>query len=101
MSNILFRDKMRIKSQKQIDENNGGILVIYNSKKNTLTGYYISSIGWNSLAVRLFFRGESSETFVPVYPEDGDVTAKVKVWEINYPPDVKSNPKYLATEPPK
>ena len=35
------------------------------------------------------------------YPEDGDVTAEVKVWEIHYPLDIKSNPKYLATEPPK
>lgn len=99
MPNILFRDKIRIKSKKQTDENNGGVLVFYNSKKNTITGYYISSIGWNSLAVRLFFRGESSDIFVPVYPEDGDVTAEVKVWKINYPPDVKSNPKYLETKP--
>lgn len=97
--NILFKDKVRIKSQKQTDEDNGGVLVVYNSKKNTIIGYYVSSMGWNSLAVRLFFRGESSETFVPVYPEDGDATAEVKVWEIRYPSYVKSNPKYLETKP--
>lgn len=99
LPNILFRDKIRIKSKKLTDENNGGVLVFYNNKKNTITSYYISSMGWNSLAVRLFFRGESSETFAPVYPEDGDAEAEVKVWKINYPPDVKSNPKYLETKP--
>lgn len=57
-------------------------------------------MGWNSLAVRLFFRSESSEVFVPIYPEDGNTAAEVKVWKINYPPDVKSNPKYLETKPP-
>ena len=41
------------------------------------------------------------KSIIPNYPEDGDVTAEVKVWEIHYPPDIKSNPKYLATEPPK
>ncbi|MDE0314702.1 MAG: hypothetical protein OXM61_07370 [Candidatus Poribacteria bacterium] len=61
--------------------------------------YYIPSMGWNSLAVRLFFRGESSEVFVPIYPEDGGTAAEVKVWKINHPPDVKSNPKYLETKP--
>jgi len=99
--NILFRDNIRIKSQKQTGENSGGILIFFNSKKNTLESYYIPYMGWNSLVVRLFFRGESSETFVPVYPEDGDATAEVKVWEINYPPDIKSNPKYLKTKPSK
>ena len=41
------------------------------------------------------------KSIIPNYPEDGDVTAEVKVWEIHYPLDIKSNPKYLATEPPK
>ena len=99
--NILYRDKKRIKSQKQTDENYGGVLVAYDSQKNTIEGYHISSIGWNSFAVRLFYGGEFSETFVPVFPEDGDPTAKVKVWEIRYPPDVKSNPKYLEIKPPE
>ena len=101
MSNIFFKDKLRITSKKHTGENNGGILLFFNSKKQILKSHYIPPNSWNSLAGRLFFRGESSEIFVPVYPEDGDVTAEVKVWEIHYPPDVKSNPKYLATEPPK
>ena len=101
MSNIFFKDKLRITSKKHTGENNGGILLFFNSKKQILKSHYIPPNSWNSLAGRLFFRGEFSEIFVPVYPEDGDVTAEVKVWEIHYPPDVKSNPKYLATEPPK
>lgn len=101
ISNIFIRDKIHIKSQKQTEENSGGILVYFNSKRQLLDSYYIPPISWNSLAVRLFFRGESSDTFVPVFPEDGDATSEVKVWEINYPPDVKSNPKYLETKPPE
>ena len=101
MSNIFFRDKLRITSNILHGENNGGILLFFNSKKQFLRGYYIPPNTWNSLAVRLFFGGESSDTFVPVYPEDGDVTAEVKVWKIHYPPDVKSNPKYLETKPSK
>ena len=47
----------------------------------------------------VFLRGELSEAFVPIYPTDSFTEADVKVWEIHYPPDVQSNPKYLATEP--
>ena len=76
----------------------GGIVLFLNKHKRFRVGYYVPPIGWNSLAVRLFLRGESSEIFVPVYPEDGNATAEVKVWEIHYPPDIKSNPKYIETE---
>lgn len=99
ISNIFFRDKRRMVSNNNPGVDNGGILLFFDSKKQTFKGHYISSKSWNSLAVRLFFRGESSETFVPVYPADRDVAAEVKVWEIRYPPDIKSDPKYLATEP--
>ena len=47
----------------------------------------------------VFLQGELSEAFVPVYPMDGFAEAGVKVWQIGYPPDIQSNPKYLATEP--
>ena len=46
-----------------------------------------------------FLRGQLSEAFVPVYLTDNLDEAAVKVWEIRYPPDIKPNPKYLATEP--
>ncbi len=47
-----------------------------------------------------FLRGEPSTAFVPIYPTNNFTKALVKVWEIHYPPDVKSNPKYLATKFP-
>ena len=48
-----------------------------------------------------FLRGESSNAFVPIYPTENFTRALVKVWEIRYPPNIKSNPKYLATRVPK
>lgn len=45
-----------------------------------------------------FLRGEPSCAFVPIYPEDNFEKALVKVWEIRYPRDIRSNPKYLATK---
>ena len=48
-----------------------------------------------------FLRGGSSTTFVPIYPTNDFAKALVKVWEIRYPSDVRSNPKYLATKFPK
>ena len=45
-----------------------------------------------------FLRGEPNRAFVPIYPEDNFGKALVKVWEIRYPPDIRSNPKYLATK---
>ena len=48
-----------------------------------------------------FLRGDSSTTFVPIYPTNDFAKALVKVWEIRYPSDVRSNPKYLATKFPK
>ena len=46
-----------------------------------------------------FLHKKVSEAFVPIYPTDNFADAEVKIWEIQYPPDIKSNPKYLETEP--
>ena len=62
-------------------------------------GYYIPPLGWNSLAVKLFLRGEHKDIFVPVYPTDDSAARDIKVWEIRYPPDIETDEKYLATEP--
>ncbi len=43
-----------------------------------------------------FLRGEPSSAFIPIYPENNFAEALVKVWEIRYPPSIRSNPKYLA-----
>lgn len=91
----------RVRSQNQTKKDAGGILLFFTSKKEFIDGYYIPPAGWNSLAVRLFFRGESSKIFVPVYPKEEFTDAEVKVWEIRYPSDIKSNPKYLETKPPE
>ena len=48
-----------------------------------------------------FLRGEPSRAFVPVYPAENFKKALVKVWEIRYPPNIESNPKYLATRFPE
>lgn len=47
----------------------------------------------------VFLQGELNEAFVSVYPTEDFTEADVKVWRIDYPPDVQSNPKYLAREP--
>ena len=47
----------------------------------------------------VFLQGELSNAFVPVYPTENFTEANVKVWEIHYPSDIQSNPKYLVTEP--
>ena len=88
-------------SQKAIDLENGGILLSFDAEKQIEKAEYISPIGWNSLAIQLYFRGGYNETFVSVYPEDADSSVPVKIWEIHYPSDIKTDEKYLATEPEK
>ena len=61
----------------------------------------MSPLGWNSLAVKLFLRGEHTDIFVPVYPTGDSTTEDIKVWEIRYPPDIETDEKYLATEQEK
>ena len=97
----LFIGKTRIRSQKLTGIETGGIILMFNRRKQFRQGFYVPPIGWKSLAVRLFFQGELPDVFVPVYPIDENATADVKVWEIRYPPDIHPNPKYLATEPEK
>lgn len=46
---------------------------------------------------RSFLHGDLSDAFLPVYPKQNVATATVKVWEIAYPPDIESDPKYLKT----
>ena len=91
--------KGKVKRNLCTENGNGGILHYFDEAAREDTLYYIPPIGWNSLAVKLFFRGIESPHFVPVYPEKEFSTAKVKVWEILYPPDIKENPKYRATVP--
>ncbi len=46
-----------------------------------------------------FQRGSLSHAFKSVYPKANFADADVKIWKIYYPPHIKTNPKYLATQP--
>ena len=76
----------------------GGAVLYFDEHQQLEKVYYLSTVCWNSLAARLYFRGELTDAFVQVYPISDDA-ADVKVWEIHYPSDIQPNPKYLATEP--
>ena len=99
---IFIDDKKRFETiKKDISERFGNILLYFDAQEKLNRAYYITSIGWKSLAVKLFFGGLESPHFVPVYPQIDFPTAKVKMWEICYPPAIKKNLKYLETEPPE
>ena len=86
-------------SQISVDIEDGGLVLDFDAETRLNRAYYIPPLGWNSLAVKLFLRGEYSDTFVPVYPTDNSTAKDIKVWEIRYPPDIETDEKYLATEP--
>ena len=46
-----------------------------------------------------FLHKKVSEAFVPIYPTDNFNNAEVKLWEIHYPPNVKSKAEYLEMKP--
>ena len=50
---------------------------------------------------RSFLRGELSDAFLPVYPKKGFENASIKVWKLYYPPDIKTDLKYLKTDFPE
>ena len=82
-----------------VDLENGGVLLYFDAKKQIQEAQYLPPVGWNSLAIKLYFRQAHSTAFVPVYPVKTDVNADVKICEIHYPPDIRTDEKYLATEP--
>ena len=94
-------DHKKLVHADESNNKNGGILHFFDSKKQREAIYYLSPRSWNGLATKLFFREEHSEAFLPVYPEQDSASAKVKIWKIHYPSDIKDNPKYLAKSPKK
>ena len=86
-------------SQISVDIENGGLVLDFDAETRLRSGFYVPPLGWNSLAVKLFLRGEHKDIFVPVYPTDDSTAKDIKVWEIRYPPDIETDEKYLATEP--
>ena len=85
----------------EAENEHGGILIVFDEAQHPTAAYYIPPIGWDSLAIRLYFRGDIPDVFVPVYPADADLTADFKIWEIHYPPGIKPNPKYIETGIPE
>lgn len=84
-------------SQIFMDIDEGGVILYLDPEIRLQRAYYIPSIGWNSLTVKLL-RGEHSEAFKPVYPTDESNSTNIKVWEIHYPPNIETNEKYLTTK---
>ena len=81
----------------EADTRYGGVLLAYSENDRFKNADYLAAVGWNSLALRLYQRGELSDIFVLVYPTNGDDDAEFKIWEIHYPPDIQADPKYLKT----
>ena len=79
-------------------------LLIHASSNNPSDWHvlYLSQRARQSLMIRLYLFNESSEFFTPIYPPTNGPSTnyEVRLWEINYPPDVKPNPKYLLTQFP-
>ena len=97
---VAFQGTQRLIYKTSSDENlYSGILLYYDAENVLEKAYYLPTIGWQSLAVRLYFLGDLPDIFVPIYPTNGGDISPVKVWEIRYPPDIETNDKYLAPEP--
>ena len=100
---IAFKDRTRhFYEMSGAEKPHGGVILYYETHQpdehqHLNKAYHVSTKGWNSLAVRLYFLGDLPDIFVPVYPSDGDDTADVKIWEIHYPLDIRTDPKYLET----
>ena len=44
-----------------------------------------------------FLQGKHSDAFLPLYPKENFYEASVNVWELLYPPDIKTDVKFLKT----
>ena len=80
-----------------VDLENGGVLLFFDAENRLQNAQYLPLVGWNSLAIKLFFRRSHTKVFIPVFPTDNDDKADVKIWEIQYPDNIKKDNKYLAT----
>ena len=61
----------------------------------THTATHLMLVGYKP--ARTFLRGQLSEAFIPIYPEENFIEAMVNIWEIHYPSDIQTDPKYLET----
>lgn len=94
-----FIDEKRHVYKSSVNEHLHGGVILYHDQFNKLKkAYYLPPVGWRSLAVRLYFFGELSDIFVPIYATNEDDITDFKIWKINYPPDIKANNKYLGSD---
>ncbi len=103
---VAFIGYLKEKTSNTVDGKNGGVVLYLDARRNLQKAYYLSHIGWNSLIVRLYIREEPSDAFEPTYSirEDLRLQKEIwfdfsKIWKIHYPPNIKKDAKYLATEP--
>ena len=96
------------KSPSTVDDKNGGVVLYFDTTLRLRKAYFLPSVGWNSLIVRLYIREAQSEAFEPVYSQDDEFRtqrdiwfATAKIWKIHYPRNIKTNPKYLEMKPPE
>ncbi len=96
---VAFQGRKRVTYKTSSNENPyGSVILSYNDDGTLEQTYHIPTIGWQSLAIRLYFLGDLSNIFVPIYPTNGDDTSSIKVWRIHYPPDIEKDAKYLTTQ---
>lgn len=101
---IAFAGSQQVVPQQPVGAEKGGVVLIFDSHKVLRNSYYVPAIGWNSLAIKLFMRGEHTNAFEDVRtvtPEGINMPPEVKIWKINYPSDIKKNQKYLETKFPE
>lgn len=96
---VAFQGRTRIASNTYSDDTAYGSVILYYNDESTLEkALHVPTIGWQSLAVRLYFSGDLQDIFFPIYPTNGDDTAPIKIWEIRYPSDIKTDEIYLTTQ---
>ena len=98
---IAYHGSKRILSPQTTNTKKGGLLLTFDTKEILRNAFYVPEIGWNSLAFKLFIRGEHSEVFENIYTDNSKETDRppdVQIWKINYPEHIKTHPKYLETE---
>lgn len=98
---IAFHGSTRIRPSQTDKTQKGGLILTFDKQEILRNAYYVPEIGWNSLAFKLFIRGEHSNAFESIYTQktkEKDVPPDVQIWKINYPENIKPHPKYLKTE---
>ncbi len=98
---VAFAGDKRILPTKTVNTEKGGLLLLFDTDKVLRNSFYIPEIGWNSIAVKLFLRGEHSNAFqnVLTVPKTENLYPDIQIWKINYPENITVHPKYLSAGP--